>query len=172
VHKCILSIYGFLLAPVRSDCAVEWKAHPAQHRIEVVRDMISTQNQCRRQLLSIADASDDDDLMEAGTGLEIFANCVWCLLRCFSKQTGFGFKDGDMADVVFCLCCNQSFGGCFLISTCNLVDLQIQQDLHLNETQKYECLDKSQVAHRIMSSTDSKAAGGTSRRRADKAPAC
>jgi len=71
VNKCILFIYGFLLAPVRSNCAEEWKTHPAQHRIRVVRAMTS-QNKCRRRLLSIADASGDNDLTEAGSSCYIF----------------------------------------------------------------------------------------------------
>ena len=129
----------------------------AEDRIAFVRTMTVEDRNCRKRLLEIAEidnvGGDKNLLAEQSKAYYGFlANHVRCLLRFFAKENSFGFKP-DMTDAIFSLCIQQ-WENCFLIAACGLVDLQMQRDLNMTDAQKYQCLDKSQVARRIMSAED------------------
>jgi hypothetical protein len=160
LNKCILFLYVFLqkrgwgkatLTP-SGTLAFTVLANPiACDRIALVTRMTSNDNDCRKRLLDVASVEGDTDLMKQGES-RAFGEYIRRLLRFFSKETSFGFKE-DMSDVVHPLCI-QSCDNCFLITACHLVDLQMQRDLPLSQMQKYQCLDKAQVARHVMSSKE------------------
>ena len=174
MYKCILFLYGFMekqrllkghswgvIVPSGDDrdpYKLDVIDNPsAEDRIAFVRTMTVEDRNCRKRLLEIAEidnvGGDKNLLAEQSKAYYGFlANHVRCLLRFFAKENSFGFKP-DMTDAIFSLCIQQ-WENCFLIAACGLVDLQMQRDLNMTDAQKYQCLDKSQVARRIMSAED------------------
>ena len=154
LKKGIFFVYGFMEAPGRSWCGDDGEkvAQSAQDRIELIRTM-TTDKDCLQRLLQITSAEGDQDLIKSDTGAsEYFENYVRSLVRFFSMPGTFGFTD-DMNGVVHHLCI-QAWENCYLVTGCDFVDLQIQKDVQLKETEKYQFLDKSQVARRLMTATD------------------
>jgi hypothetical protein len=160
LYKCILFSYAFLhkrywgkaTLTQSGTLAFTVLVNPIPcDRIALVTIMTSKDNDCRKRLLDVTSVEGDRDLMKQGKS-GAFGEYIRRLLRFFSKETSFGFKE-DMSDVVHALCI-QSWDNCFLITACDLVDLQMQRDLPLSQMQKYQCLDKAQVARRVMSSEE------------------
>ncbi|CAB9516161.1 expressed unknown protein [Seminavis robusta] len=121
-------------------------------RVALVKSMTQTENGRRERLLQLASIEGDTDLTQQD-GTDTLIKCfLQNLIRFFAMDESFGFQR-DMNDVVWSLC-EQLSANCFLISACDFVDLQIQKDLQLTDTEKRQRFDKSQVARRVMSAED------------------
>jgi len=114
-------------------------------RIALVQHMMEKYDNFER-LLQLASIDGDRDRLRgdgANHGDEI-KNHIRRLLRFFALETSFGFAR-NMDGIIYSQSL-QEWDNCFLIAACDLIDLQMQRDLPLSHLEKYQTLDKAQVA--------------------------